>query len=236
MRDRRILVETNLTSNLQTHVVARPEEHPLRRYLDAGLVVSLSSDNWLMSGTTTTQEYWLAHGALRLTRQEIDQMILDGMAAAFLPWPERRSAARSDAGRAGGDRLMGRFTGLIGIALIVALGVALSRDRRAIRWSVVAWGLGLQLVFRAVRAASARGSGPLPRAGRRSDDAARLFLRRIRVRLRRARASSTRASGVILAFQILPAIIFVSALFAILYYLGVMQVVVRGVRGRDEPG
>ena len=42
---------------------------------------------------------------------------------------------------------MGRFTGLIGIALIVAIGVALSRDRRAIRWSVVAWGLGLQLAF-----------------------------------------------------------------------------------------
>ncbi|HEY8106434.1 MAG TPA: Na+ dependent nucleoside transporter N-terminal domain-containing protein [Gemmatimonadales bacterium] len=42
---------------------------------------------------------------------------------------------------------MGRFSGLIGIALIVALGAALSRDRRAIRWSVVAWGLGLQVVF-----------------------------------------------------------------------------------------
>ena len=33
--------------------------------------------------------------------------------------------------------------------------------------------------------------------------------------------------GVIFAFQILPAIIFVSALFAIMYYLGIMQVVVR---------
>lgn len=91
VRDRRILVETNLTSNLQTQVVSRPDEHPLRRYLDAGLAVSLSSDNWLMSGTTITQEYCLAHGALDVTRSEIDRMILDGMAAAFLPWPERRA-------------------------------------------------------------------------------------------------------------------------------------------------
>ena len=43
--------------------------------------------------------------------------------------------------------MSGRFTGVIGIALIVGLGIALSRDRRAIRWSVIAWGLGLQLGF-----------------------------------------------------------------------------------------
>lgn len=91
VRDRRILVEINLTSNLQTRVVARAEEHPLRPYLDAGLAVALSSDNWLMSGTTLTDEYWLAHRALGVTRAEMDRMILDGMAAAFLPWPERRA-------------------------------------------------------------------------------------------------------------------------------------------------
>jgi adenosine deaminase len=91
VRDRRIHVEINLTSNLQTHVVARAEEHPVRRYVDAGLSVSLSSDNWLMSGTTITDEYWLAHRALRFTREEIDRMILDGVAAAFLPWPARRA-------------------------------------------------------------------------------------------------------------------------------------------------
>jgi len=90
VRDRPILVEINITSNLKTHAVERAEEHPVRRYADAGLAVSLSSDGWLMSGTTVTDEYWLAHRALGFTRAEIDRMILDGMAAAFLPWPERR--------------------------------------------------------------------------------------------------------------------------------------------------
>jgi len=91
VRDRRILVEINITSNVQTHAVAGPEQHPVRRYADADLAVSLSSDNWLMSGTTVTDEYWLAHRTLGFTRTEIDRMILDGMAAAFLPWPERKA-------------------------------------------------------------------------------------------------------------------------------------------------
>jgi adenosine deaminase len=91
IRDRRILIEINITSNLQTHAVERAEQHPVRRYADAGLAVSLSSDNWLMSGTTITDEYWLAHRALGFTRTEIDGMILDGMAASFLPWPERKA-------------------------------------------------------------------------------------------------------------------------------------------------
>ena len=91
VRDRRILVESNITSNVQTHAVASAERHPVRRYADAGLAVSLSSDNWLMSGTNITEEYWLAHRALGFNRGEIDRMILDGMAAAFLPWPDRRA-------------------------------------------------------------------------------------------------------------------------------------------------
>src|SRR6266571_1221437 len=40
-----------------------------------------------------------------------------------------------------------RLTGLFGIALILGLGIALSRNRRAISWRVVAWGVGLQLAF-----------------------------------------------------------------------------------------
>jgi adenosine deaminase len=90
VRDRRIPVEVNLTSNLLTRAVRRAEEHPLRRYLDAGLVVTLCTDGWLMSGVSLTDEYWTAHTALAVTREEIDRMILDGFTAGFLPWPERR--------------------------------------------------------------------------------------------------------------------------------------------------
>jgi adenosine deaminase len=89
VRDRRILLEVNITSNVQTRAVERPELHPVREYFDAGVALTLSSDNWLMSGTSLTGEYWLAHTALGFGRPEIERMILDGIAAAFLPWPER---------------------------------------------------------------------------------------------------------------------------------------------------
>ncbi|HEU5170543.1 MAG TPA: adenosine deaminase [Gemmatimonadales bacterium] len=91
VRDRRILVEINITSNLLTRAASRAEEHPVRRYADAELAVTLCTDGWLMSGVTLSDEYWLAHTALGFTREEIDRMILDGFAAAFLPWPDRRA-------------------------------------------------------------------------------------------------------------------------------------------------
>jgi adenosine deaminase len=66
-------------------------EHPVRGYLDAGLAVTLCTDGWLMTGVSLSDEYWLAHTELGLTRAEIDRCILDGFANAFLPWPERRA-------------------------------------------------------------------------------------------------------------------------------------------------
>ncbi len=91
VRDRRILIETNITSNVQTRAVAQAADHPVRAYVDAGLAVTLCTDSWLMSGVSLTDEYWLAHTELGFTREEIDQMILDAFTGAFLPWPERRT-------------------------------------------------------------------------------------------------------------------------------------------------
>jgi adenosine deaminase len=91
VRDRRILVEANITSNVQTRAVARAAEHPVRGYFDAGLNVTLCTDAWLMTGVTLSDEYWLAHTELGFTRNEIDQLILNGFAGAFLPWPERQA-------------------------------------------------------------------------------------------------------------------------------------------------
>lgn len=91
VRDRRILVETNLTSNVQTRAVARVADHPVRGYFDAGLNVTLCTDSWLMSGTSLSREYWLAHTELGFTRTEIDRLILNAFESSFLPWPERRA-------------------------------------------------------------------------------------------------------------------------------------------------
>lgn len=91
IRDRRILIETNITSNVQTRAVRRASEHPVRGYFDAGLNVTLCTDGWLMAGVSLSDEYWLAHTELGFTRSEIDQLILNAFEGAFLPWPERQT-------------------------------------------------------------------------------------------------------------------------------------------------
>ncbi|MFL5514770.1 MAG: NupC/NupG family nucleoside CNT transporter [Gemmatimonadales bacterium] len=119
-----------------------------------------------------------------------------------------------------------RLTGVLGLALILGLGVALSRDRRRIRWRVVAWGLGLQVAFAVfvlrVPAGQAlfRGLGAFVTAVLHYSYAGSTFVFG-------ELGKPDSKLGVVFALQILPAIIYVSALFAIMYYLGIMQVVVR---------
>jgi adenosine deaminase len=98
VRDRRIPIECCLTSNVQTHAAASYDTHPLRRYFDAGLQVSINTDNRLMSGTDLVTEYGLAARHLGFTFDELARLARNGFAGAFLP-PEERAAllARVDA-------------------------------------------------------------------------------------------------------------------------------------------
>jgi len=89
IRDRRIPVEINITSNIQTRAVPKASAHPVREYFDAGLTVTLCTDGWLMTGVSLSDEYWTAHTELGFTRQEIDRLILNGFESAFLPGPAR---------------------------------------------------------------------------------------------------------------------------------------------------
>ncbi|HET7042511.1 MAG TPA: adenosine deaminase [Gemmatimonadales bacterium] len=91
VRDRRTPIEINLTSNVQTRAVPSAAAHPLRGYLDRDLAVFLNSDSWLMSGTTCSAEYWLAHTALGATPRELSRMMMCSFQAAFLPWAEKQA-------------------------------------------------------------------------------------------------------------------------------------------------
>jgi len=86
VNDFRIPLEVCLTSNVQTRVAPTFAEHPFRRYFDAGLVVTLNTDNRLFSGTTLTDEYWFAHKHLGLSWEELLEVSLLGFQAAFLPY------------------------------------------------------------------------------------------------------------------------------------------------------
>jgi adenosine deaminase len=91
VRDFRVPIEICLTSNVQTRAVASFEEHPARRYFDAGIVLSLNTDNRLMSATTVSEEFWRAHRALGFTWEELCTITLMSFSSAFLPWDQKQA-------------------------------------------------------------------------------------------------------------------------------------------------
>jgi adenosine deaminase len=89
MNDFRIPIEICLTSNVQTRAVESFEKHPVRQYYDYGLVLSLNTDNRLMSATTVTEEYWRAHEYLGFTWDELVDIALMGFDSAFMHRPQK---------------------------------------------------------------------------------------------------------------------------------------------------
>lgn len=92
--DFRIPIEICLTSNVQTRAVPSFAEHPLRMYYDRGLVLSLNTDNRLMSATTVTEEYWRAHQHQGFTWDELVELSLMGFESAFIHRAEKRDLIR----------------------------------------------------------------------------------------------------------------------------------------------
>jgi CNT family concentrative nucleoside transporter len=121
---------------------------------------------------------------------------------------------------------MGRYTGFLGLVVILAFAWLCSRHKRAIRMRTVAWGLGLQFAFallvlktpfsQVLRAIS---TGVAALFGYANVGSAFVF----------GKLADSDSMGVIFAFQVLPIIIFIASFFSILYYLGIMQVVVRAM-------
>ena len=94
--DRQIPLEICPTSNVQTHVVASYEAHPVAEYVRAGVPVTINTDNRLFSHTTVTDELWLAHTRCGIPADALREIVLNGFRFAFLPGPRsRRSSPRS---------------------------------------------------------------------------------------------------------------------------------------------
>jgi CNT family concentrative nucleoside transporter len=122
---------------------------------------------------------------------------------------------------------MARFTGILGLLAILAVCLVFSRNRRAIRLRLLLWGLGLQFSFAFLILKTPVG---------RLFDYARTAVAAL---LDYAAVGSAFLFGplgvktgpfaVVFAFQVLPIIIFIASFFSVLYYLGVMQVVIRAM-------
>ena len=123
---------------------------------------------------------------------------------------------------------MARFTGILGMLVILAGAYAFSTDRKAIKLKTVLWGLGLQLLLGFFVLRSATGTKLFAFLGNGANKL-----------LSFSYAGSEFVFGDIgfpkelsrlgfsFAFQVLPTIIFIAAFFAVLYHVGVMQLIIR---------
>ncbi len=84
LRSRHIGIETNLTSNVQTSTVESFAAHPLRRFLEAGLMATINTDDPGISAITLKHEFLVAAQAAGLTRQQIQQAQANALETAFL--------------------------------------------------------------------------------------------------------------------------------------------------------
>ena len=82
-------LELNPTSNVRTSVCNSFAAHPLRRYFDQGLLVTLNSDDPAFFGSDIAGEYLLAHTQQGFTPQELRRLAANSICASFLPEPEK---------------------------------------------------------------------------------------------------------------------------------------------------
>jgi len=89
--DRQIPLEVCPTSNVQTRVSSTFIEHKLARYLELGAVVTINTDNRLMSGVSLTDEYLQCAEHLKYDLATLAKLSLAAFDSAFLPLAERRT-------------------------------------------------------------------------------------------------------------------------------------------------
>jgi CNT family concentrative nucleoside transporter len=122
---------------------------------------------------------------------------------------------------------MERFTGLLGLVVILAMAFALSSNRRSIRPRLLLWGLGLQFLFAFIVLKT--DFGRLFQVASLAVNALLQYAEEGSKFLFGPLGEQSGPYGVIFAFQVLPIVIFIASLFSILYYLGIMQIVIHGM-------
>ncbi len=120
---------------------------------------------------------------------------------------------------------MHRLVGVLGLLTMMGVAFLLSTNRRAIRLKTIGWGLGLQIVFAFLVLRWTFGQEILARAGSGVNwflDFSYAGSDFLFGKLGEQHSSM----GFFFAFQVLPTIIFIAAVFALLYYLRVMQLII----------
>ncbi len=100
LRERRVGIECNLTSNVQTSTVADYPSHPMKLFLEKGLLATLNTDDPGISAIDLHYEYEVAAPKAGLTPVMIRQAQENALTTAFLSEEEKQALLRKRAGRA----------------------------------------------------------------------------------------------------------------------------------------
>jgi adenosine deaminase len=77
------------TSNLQTKAAESPQTYPLKQFRDAGIHVTINTDNMTVSDTNLRQEYQLLHDLYHFTEDEMQEFALQAADAAWVSETEK---------------------------------------------------------------------------------------------------------------------------------------------------
>jgi len=129
---------------------------------------------------------------------------------------------------------MGRFTGVLGLLVMLALAYLFSTERKAIKLKTVLWGLGLQLSFAIFVLRFSAGRYLFEKAGYYVNlllsyafYGSQFVFGELGLPAAPSPGFASSPEHFLFAFQVLPTIIFIAAFFALLYYIGVMQLIIR---------
>jgi adenosine deaminase/aminodeoxyfutalosine deaminase len=100
LAERQIPLELNITSNLRTGCCKELMAHPVRRYFEEGLMVTLNSDDPPFFGANLLDEYLLAHREFEFSLEQMRELAANSVEASFLP-PERKLALLTEVERYG---------------------------------------------------------------------------------------------------------------------------------------
>jgi aminodeoxyfutalosine deaminase len=84
LAERQVPVEICVTSNLRTGCCAELAKHPVRRYFDQGLMLTLNSDDPAMFRTSLVEEYALVQEAFGFTDEHLRELARNSFEASFL--------------------------------------------------------------------------------------------------------------------------------------------------------
>ncbi len=100
LAERQIPLELNITSNLRTGCCPALFEHPVKRYFEEGLMVTLNSDDPPFFGANLLDEYLLAYREFEFSFEQLREVAANSVEASFLS-PERKLALLGEVERYG---------------------------------------------------------------------------------------------------------------------------------------